>query len=113
MRRQPAFGPARHHDRHTLLDFRPRTVQGLCQQELQCQRGVTAREIVHAAIALGLADDGHDGRRIHVAGRDGGGQRRGVLRTGGRKTQNPCPADHLKQPFRHRCHDGPGVGEAR
>ena len=80
MRRQPAFGAARHDDGDALLDLGHRAFQALGQQQLQRQGGVAAGEIVDAAIALGLADDGDDGRGIDLAAVDGGGERRGVAR---------------------------------
>src|SRR5215468_4328002 len=46
-------------------------VQALGQHELQGERGVAAGEVVDAAVALGLADDGHDGCGIDLALLDG------------------------------------------
>ena len=38
----------------------PQDTAPLAQQELQRERGIAAGEVVDAAVALSLADDGHD-----------------------------------------------------
>ena len=95
MRRQPALGAAGHDDGDALLDLGGGQLQALGQQQLQRQGRIAAGEVVDAAIALGLADDGDDGRGIDLAAVDGGGERRGVLRAGGRQPQHAGAARRI------------------
>jgi hypothetical protein len=97
MWRQPAFGATRHDDGDARLDLGHRAFQALGQQELQGERGVAAGKIVDAAIALGLADDGDDGRGIDLAAVDGVGKRRGVTRSGRGEPQDAGAALHAQR----------------
>jgi hypothetical protein len=110
MRRQPALGPAGHHDGDPLLDLGERAPGAVGQQQLQRQGGIAAGEVVDAAVALGLADDGDDGRGIDLAPIDRHGERRGVLWAGGGKPQNAGAACHVRPPCRHRCRAARGGG---
>jgi len=103
MRRQPAFGATRHHDRDPLLDLGERAADPLGQQQLQREGGVTPGEVVDAAVALGLAHDGDDRRGIDLAPVDRRGERRGVVRAGGGEPQHASAAGHLRPPCRRRC----------
>ena len=107
---KPALGAAGHHHGDALLDLRWRAFQALGQQQLQRQRRVAARKVVHAAIALGLADDRHDRRGIDLAPVDGGGERRGVARACRRQPQHAGAAGHLRPPCRRRCRGARGDG---
>jgi DNA-binding transcriptional LysR family regulator len=78
VRRQHALGATRHDEGHALLDLGGGQLQVRAEQRGQCRRGVLAREVVDAAVALGLAHHGHDVGRHDAAGRDVGLQAAGV-----------------------------------
>jgi hypothetical protein len=72
VRAQPALGAARHHHHDVALDIGRCTRRGAREQRLQGRRREAAREIVDAAVALGLAEDRDDLARGDRAGMERG-----------------------------------------
>ncbi len=88
MRAHHAFGAARQHAGNFLDQLRRRLSEMHRQQRHQRLREITAGEIVDAAIALGLADDGDDIRRADRAADDQSLQRGKIAGMRHRQSEN-------------------------
>ena len=87
MRRHAAFGAARHHEANLIrLILRDMAREELAERE----RRVTAGEIVDAAIAFGLSENGDDGAGIDSACVHGRFDPAHIIRRGGGNSMNSC-----------------------
>ena len=88
VRAEYAFGTARHYKRDLLLDLMRRQIEIRCERDAKRRHGIFAREIIHAAIALGFSEDGQDRCRLDFARFDKPHQTRDVAGTLGRDLEN-------------------------
>ena len=79
MRGETAFGATGHDQGNVAGGGTKMALEEVAER----QRGEAAAEIVDAAIALGLAEDGHDAFGLDATVGDGRLDRRGVVRRGG------------------------------